>query len=103
MTKKLVETILLDEVNNMIAIKEDIARIIYLGYIASRIVESMVDDAVKTGELLLPKRRKTKEKKGQITLWMGNSRQKRRGHTVLTSSDVCTVCMGKKNKKNGCH
>ena len=74
MTKKLVETILLDEVMDMIAIKEDIERISSPEYIASRIVEAVIYQTVNIGELLVQKKIKKNvatEKKGSTT-WAWN-------------------------------
>ena len=71
MTKKLVETILLDEVMDMIAIKEDIERISSPEYKASRIVEVVIYQAVNVGELLVQKIKKKNEateKKGSTIL-----------------------------------
>ena len=74
MTKKMIEAILLDEVMDMIAIKEDIERISSPEYIASRIVEAVIDEAVNIGDLLVKKKKKKNaaiEKKRSIT-WVWN-------------------------------
>ena len=106
MTKKMIEAILFNEVMDMIAIKEDIERISSPEYIASRIVEAVIDEAVNIGDLLVKKKKKKNaaiEKKKKYNLGLEYDMGKGKVGTARTVKQGCNPVTCKRKCKTKIH